>query len=150
MENYSAIKKENNAICSNMDKTRDSHTKWGKSEREKQIPYDITYMWNLKYGTDVSTGQKQTHRHREQTCGCQRGERRKWDGWGVWGWLMQIMAFRMDKQWGPAVQHSKLYPISWARTWWKIIWDKECIYVWLAYFAIQQTLAQTVNQLTTL
>ena len=23
-----------------------------KSEREKQIPYDITYMWNLKYDTN--------------------------------------------------------------------------------------------------
>ena len=23
-----------------------------KSERERQIPYDITYMWNLKYGTN--------------------------------------------------------------------------------------------------
>ena len=23
-----------------------------KSERERQIPYDITYMWNLKHGTD--------------------------------------------------------------------------------------------------
>ena len=46
-------KKEwNNAICSNMDATRDYHTKWSKSERERQIPYDITYMWNLKYGTD--------------------------------------------------------------------------------------------------
>ena len=22
-----------------------------KSERERQIPYDITYMWNLKYAT---------------------------------------------------------------------------------------------------
>ena len=21
-----------------------------KSERERQIPYDVTYMWNLKYG----------------------------------------------------------------------------------------------------
>ena len=29
--------------------TRDYHTKWSKSERERQIPYDITYMWNLKY-----------------------------------------------------------------------------------------------------
>ena len=34
------------------DTTRDYHTKWGKSERERQIPYDITYMWNLKCGTD--------------------------------------------------------------------------------------------------
>ena len=37
------------AIWSNMDGTTDSHTKWSKSER--QNPYDITYMWNLKYGT---------------------------------------------------------------------------------------------------
>ena len=51
MEYYSAIKKEwNNVICSNMDATRDYHAKWSKSEREKQIPNDITYMWNLKCG----------------------------------------------------------------------------------------------------
>ena len=52
---YNAIllshkKEQNNAICSNMDATRDYHT---KSERERQIPYyHITYMWNLKYDTD--------------------------------------------------------------------------------------------------
>ena len=33
-----------------MDGPRDYHTKQNKSER--QIPYDITYMWNLKYGTN--------------------------------------------------------------------------------------------------
>ena len=32
-----------------MDGTRGYHPKRGKSERERQIPYDITYMWNLKY-----------------------------------------------------------------------------------------------------
>ena len=53
MEYYSAIKKEwNNAICSNMDGPRDCHTRWSKSERERQIPYGITYMWNLKYDTN--------------------------------------------------------------------------------------------------
>ena len=46
-------KKEwNNAICSNMDGPRDYHTKWSKSERERQISYDTTYMWNLKYDTN--------------------------------------------------------------------------------------------------
>ena len=45
-------KEENNAICSNMDATRDYHIKWNKSERERQIPHDITYVWNLKYGTN--------------------------------------------------------------------------------------------------
>ena len=44
-------KKEwNNAICSNMDEPRDCHTEWGKSNRERQISYDITYIWNLKKG----------------------------------------------------------------------------------------------------
>ena len=43
-------KEWNNAICSNMDATKDYHTKRSKSERERQILYDITYMWNLNYG----------------------------------------------------------------------------------------------------
>ena len=35
-----------------MDVTRDYHIKWSESERERQIQYGISYMWNLKYGTD--------------------------------------------------------------------------------------------------
>ena len=49
---FSHNKEQNNAICSNMGAIRDYHTKWSWSERERQIPYDITYMWNLKYGTN--------------------------------------------------------------------------------------------------
>ena len=46
-------KKEwNNAICSNMDGPRDYHTTWSKSDRGRQIPYDIIYLWNLKYDTN--------------------------------------------------------------------------------------------------
>ena len=45
-------KEQNNAICSNMDELRDYHMKWRKSDRERQKPYDITYMWNLKYDTN--------------------------------------------------------------------------------------------------
>ena len=49
VEYHSVIKKEwNNAICSNMDGPRDYHTKWSKSDRERQISYDIIYMRNLK------------------------------------------------------------------------------------------------------
>ena len=53
-------KEQNNAICSNMDATRDYQTKWSKSERERQIPYDITYIWNLKYGTNEPNRNKLT------------------------------------------------------------------------------------------
>ena len=30
--------------------SRDCHTEWSKSEREKQISYVNTYMWNLEKG----------------------------------------------------------------------------------------------------
>ena len=43
MEYYSAIKKEqNNAICSNMDATRDYHTKQSKSDKDKHHMISFT------------------------------------------------------------------------------------------------------------
>ena len=41
MKYYSAIKKWNIFICNNMDGPIDYHTKWSKSDRERQILYDI-------------------------------------------------------------------------------------------------------------
>ena len=64
---------------------------------------------------NLSTKQKQTHRHREQTCGCQGRGGREWDGLGVGGWQMQTITFRINKQSSPTVQHRELYPISWDR-----------------------------------
>ena len=72
-----SYKKEwNNAICSNMVGPRDYHTKWSKSNRESQIPYDIT-MWNLKNNdTDELINKTESDpQHRKQTYGNQR---RKW------------------------------------------------------------------------
>ena len=45
--------------------------------RLRQISYDIIYMWNLKKMIQMNlfTKQKQTHRHRKQTYGYQRGKR---------------------------------------------------------------------------
>ena len=42
------------------------------------MPWYITYKWNLM---NASVEQRQTHRHREQTCGCQGvGEGVGWTG----------------------------------------------------------------------
>ena len=41
-------KKQNWVTCSEVDGPRVCHTEWNKSEREKQIPYANTYIWNLK------------------------------------------------------------------------------------------------------
>ena len=65
-------KKEwNNAICSNMHAPRDYHTKWSKSDRERQIPYDITYVWNLKYDTNKLIYETEID---SQTYGYQKGK----------------------------------------------------------------------------
>ena len=55
--------------------------KWSKSDKERQISYDMAYMGNLKkkmVQMNLFTKQKPTHRLGEWTYGY-RGE-----GWGVW------------------------------------------------------------------
>ena len=44
-----------------MNGTRDSPTKFSKSERERQIPYNITYIWNLIYNANEPFHKKETH-----------------------------------------------------------------------------------------
>ena len=44
------------------------------SERERQIPYDITYMWNLKYDTNELIYKTEIDSHRNQIYGYQRGK----------------------------------------------------------------------------
>ena len=40
-------KEQNNAFCSKLGGLRDYHTEWSQTT-ERQISYDIGYMWNLK------------------------------------------------------------------------------------------------------
>ena len=55
---------------------------------------------------NLSTKQKQTHRCREQTCGC--------PGQGVMDWefgINRCKLYRMDKQQSPTLQDKELYSI---------------------------------------
>ena len=45
----------NLAICDNIDGPRGYYAKWNKSDRERQISYDFTYMWGLKNKTNEQT-----------------------------------------------------------------------------------------------
>ena len=47
MEYYVAMKKETLTFCNSMDGPRDYYAKSNKPVREGQIPYDLTYTWNL-------------------------------------------------------------------------------------------------------
>ena len=60
---------------------------------------------------NLCTKQKQTHRHRDQTC-CQGGKGVRKGCVGVWSQRMQAATHRMGKQYDPTVQHSELYSTS--------------------------------------
>ena len=59
---------------------------------------------------NLSTEKKQTHRHGEQTCGCQDGWEKEWNRLGVWGQQMQTITFKVDGEWDPVVQQKEMCP----------------------------------------
>ena len=71
------------SICSNMDGPGCDHTKRIESERERQIPYDITHMWNLKYDTNKLMHERETDSQTERADW--RWPRRRRSGGGE-GW----------------------------------------------------------------
>ena len=52
MEYYSAIKNNEILPFAATDGLGGHYAEWNKSDREKQILYVITYMWNLKNTTN--------------------------------------------------------------------------------------------------
>ena len=70
--------------------------------------------------------QKQTHRHREQTCGCQGGEGVGRDGLGVWDYQMQTSIYRNNKVLVYSTGNYIQYPVI---NYNGKEYDKECIYM---------------------
>ena len=70
-----------------MDGTGGCYVKWMKSDRERWMLYDCTYMWNLQNKINEQTKQKQTLRFREVTDGCQVGE-------GLRDWFKKLKGLR--------------------------------------------------------
>ena len=78
------------------------------------MPYDITYMWNLKYDTNKLIYETETDSQTQRTdLWLPRG---KGQGGGVDGEFgvsrCKLLYIEMDKQQGPTVQHRELYSIS--------------------------------------
>ena len=71
-----AIKKnEILPFCDNMGRHQGHYTKWNKSDRERQIPYDLSYMWDLK------TTIRSSYIQRTDWCLPKLGGRGKRNGW---------------------------------------------------------------------
>ena len=84
-----------------------------ESQRERQISYAITYLWNLKKMIQMNlfTKQKQIHRHRKQTYVYQKGKGTGVgrDKLGIWDEHKHTTMYKVGKQQGPTVQHREQY-----------------------------------------
>ena len=71
---FSHEKEQNNAIDSNVDAKRDSLLHQ-VSQKEKDKYHMISLICGIKNMAEMNLSEekKQTHRYREQTCGCQAG-----------------------------------------------------------------------------
>ena len=58
---------------------------------------------------NLCANHKQTHRHKEQTRGCQGGGR--WEGLGVWDQQMEAIRYRMDKQQAYGIAQGTIFSI---------------------------------------
>ena len=88
-----------------MDGPGDYHTKWSKSDKERQISYDIAYMQSPeKNDTNELIYKAETDSQTcEQTYGYQRGSMEGRDRLGIWDWLVHTAIFKIDNQQGPTV-----------------------------------------------
>ena len=71
-----------------------------KSERERQIPHEITYMWNLRYGTNEHIYRTETDSQTWSTdlwLSTVPEARMRWTGRSGLVYA-KTMTFRMDKQ----------------------------------------------------
>ena len=97
-------KKEwNNAICSNMDGPRDYLSKWSKSDKEREILYDTSYMWNLKKWYKWTYLQNR-FTHLENKLMVTKGE--MWadeDKLRGWDWHIYTTIYKISNQQGPTV-----------------------------------------------
>ena len=57
-EYYAATEMMRSCYFNNMDGARKINAKQNKSIRERQIPYDLTHMWNLRSKTEDHRGRE--------------------------------------------------------------------------------------------
>ena len=85
-------KEQSNAIGRNTDRPRGDHTNRGKSG-ERQVPHEITCMWDLKCDTDRFIPEAETDPQTQRTDLWLPGEEVGWGSGelGCWDWQMQTV-----------------------------------------------------------
>ena len=77
--------------------------------RQRQISYDITYMWNLKHSTNqfIYETDSETQKTNLRLLRGSGGDKLI-----VWDWQMQTTVYKVNKQQGPIIQDRELFSIS--------------------------------------
>ena len=74
---YNRKKEGAPTLCNSTDGTGEHYAKWNKPCGNREIPYDLTYNWNLINKTNKQAKYNQRHWNKEQTGSNQRGGRRR-------------------------------------------------------------------------
>ena len=86
------------------------------SQKERDKCHMISLIWSTENKTQIILSK---NRNRSWTLRADlwlQGGRREWDGLKVWVGRCKLLCleWRMDKQWGPTVQHRELCSVSWS------------------------------------
>ena len=77
MELHSRKKESAPTLYNSMGGTGEHYAKWNKPGGKRQIPYDLTFNWNLINKTNKQAEYSQRHWNWEQADSDQRGEGRE-------------------------------------------------------------------------
>ena len=127
-----------NAICSNMDATRDSHTTWSQKGTKA---YDTIYMWNLKCSTDDPIYKTETDSRTWRTDFLlPTGRGREGVDWEFGVSKCKLSHLEWVSNEGLLYSTGNyIYPVTCDRQ--NIIEDSKrkrmCIYVWLGHFVLK-------------
>ena len=113
------------------------HTGWSKSDREREILYDIPYVWNLKINdTNELTKQRLTDLEYEPMA---LGGR---DSYGAGEGHVHSAALTTDSQQGPAVRRGSSARATW-QPGWEGVWGEGIHgYAWLGPSAVHLKLPE--------
>ena len=96
-------KEQNWDICWDVDGSRDCHTEWSKSEREKQASYINACMWNLEgwYGWAGLQGRSWDTDVKNRHMDTKEGKLQWGGGWwcaelGDWDWHVYTDVYKTD------------------------------------------------------
>ena len=80
-----------------MDEPRNCHTEWSKLDRERQISYDIAYMWNLKKYVHLTYLQNRNGvTDVENKLMVTKGEKGGRNKLGDWDWHIHTTIYKID------------------------------------------------------